>query len=90
MGNCLSKIPEGAFQLYKEALAESALNKERIYIRRYDDLLAIGCHVRKRVCKTPVADRFPPQACNLEWEIKASRHIDRIGNGKIRAICGLI
>ena len=90
MGNCLSKIPEGDFQLYKEALAERASNKERIYIRRYEDLLAIGCHVRKRVCKTPVADRFPPQACNLEWEIKASRHIDRIAKGNDRAICGLM
>ena len=90
MGNCLSKIPEGAFQLYKEALAEWASNKERIYIRRYDDLLAIGCHVCKRVCKPPVADRFPSQACNLEWEIKAGRHIDRIANGNARAICGLI
>ena len=69
----MSKIPEEDFQLYKEALAECASNKDRIYIPRYDNLLAIGCHVRKRVCKTPVADRFPPQACNLEWEIKASR-----------------
>ena len=90
MGNCLSKIPEGAFQLYKEALAESALNKDRIYIRRYDDLLAIGCHVCKQVCKTLVTDRFPLQACNLEWEIKASRYIDRTANGNTRAICGLI
>ena len=78
MGNCLSKIPEGFFQLYKEALAECALNKERIYMKRYKDFLAAGGHVCKRVCKTPVADRFPPQACNLEWEIKSSRYVDRI------------
>ena len=92
MGNCLSKIPEGEFQLYKEAMDEIAsYNKgNKGYIRRYDDLRAIGCHVWKLVCKTPVAARFPPQACNLEWGIKASRHIDRITNGKRRDICGMI
>ena len=64
-------------------MAERALNKGRAYIRRYNDFLGMGCHMRKRVCETPVADRFPPQACDLEWGNKASRHIDRIAKGKI-------
>ena len=71
-------------------MAECDLYKERVYIRRYDDLWALDLHVQKRICKTPVADRFPPQAHDLECGYKVSRHIDRIVRGNDRAICGLI
>ena len=57
---------------------------------RYDDVLAMGGHVCKRVYKTPVADRFPPQACDLQWGYKANRLTDRTAKGKDRATFGLI
>ena len=63
---------------------DAASAKVRIYIRRYDDLRDIGPYICKRVCKTP------PQACDPEWKIKGSRHIDRIAKGNDRAICGMI
>ena len=84
MGNCLSKIPKGDFQEYKEMMIERSLSKGRAYIRRYNDLQAMGCYVCKLVCETAVADRFPPQACDLEWKNKGSRHFDRIAKGKER------
>ena len=86
MGNCLSKIPKGHFQLYKKEIAECASTMGRVYTPRYDDVMAMGCHVRKRVCKTPVADIFPPQACDLEWKNKVSRHVDKNVKGNDRAI----
>ena len=86
MGNCLSKIPEGGFQLNKKVMADRALYKKKAYIRGYDDLQALGLHVQKRVCKTSVADRFPPQAHDLEWDKKVSRHIDTIAKNKERNI----
>ena len=75
MGNCLSKVAETLFELYKR------IPKSRENGVSYNNLKAVYSYP-PYIITTPVQDRFPLQACKLEYREKACRYAKRILPGK--------
>ena len=100
MGNSLSKFNDKSFTFYTPPLTSGHLKKVASGIRNNPvKYFASGVHRNygyekfTQSIKSSLMDvyhRFHPQAYNLEWGNKVSRHIDRIAKGNDRAICGLI
>ena len=66
MGNCLSKIESLDSLVY-----DFHFKDESGEIMKANAARSLGVHLRKiNEILTPVEDRFPPQACNLERDKK--------------------
>ena len=74
MGNCLSKISEGSMEKYERHMSNMKGSIECLRQRfRYEDWIAEFNGFPSIEIITPVEDRFPPQACNLEWAYKVNK-----------------
>ena len=84
MGNCLSKVPESITTIVDRVKREFVLLGKHRFMPR-----EISTHYlnndRKLEIITPAADRFPNQTCNLIYNEKVNRFLDRLMKGRDRA-----
>jgi hypothetical protein len=79
MGNTLSKIYIDNFQMFEK----SKKNNTYYMQKSYNDCMSLYGGVNIEI-KTPVEDRFPPQACVIEYKVVICKVLDRLLKGNKR------
>ena len=74
MGNCLSKIPEGYLERFTRFYQSGKHHRIIPSFQEWQALIG-RTDINMRVITTPISDRFPACACDLEYKTPANKFV---------------